>query len=409
MSDASPTPAQQPIAPDQPKVLFATFLKLGLTSFGGPTAHIGFFRKAFVEEKRWLTDRSYAELVALCQTLPGPASSQVGLGIGYLRGGVKGALAAWAGFTLPSAVIMALFAMGVATDMLITDTTLRLMKVIAAAVVFDALMGMAPSLAPDWRRRGIALLAIGLSFMIPGLLGPMVVVGVGAMLGFFLVDLRMEDIESPGDVPTNPLFPKIALAVFMLILIALPLTPTGNSVLDLFERMFRVGTLVFGGGHVVLPLMTGEFVDPGYVSGEAFVAGYGAAQGVPGPMFTLASFLGVLADPGPGGALGAFVATIGVFLPSFLLVIGLLPYWAKLGKSTAMRHALGGINAAVLGLLAWAFVGIVLPDALGLGHDGVLSILFHLGLVVAVYAVTKVVGLKIWHLVLAALGLGVFL
>lgn len=380
--------------------LFLTFLKLGLTSFGGPTAHIGYFRQAFVVERQWMTDRAYAELVALCQTLPGPASSQVGLGVGYLRGGVKGACVAWLGFTLPSAVIMALFAMGVANGTLVTDVTLELLKVIAAVVVFQALWGMAPSLAPDFARRIIALLSVILSILASGMYGPLIVVIVGAVLGFLIVDTRMEDIESPGKVPTDPLFPRIALGLFCVILIALPITPTGNHVIDLFESMFRVGSLVFGGGHVVLPLMNGEFVDPGFVSAADFVAGYGAAQGVPGPMFSIASYLGVLASSGPGGWIGAAVATVGVFLPSFLLVVALLPYWVKLGSNTAMRHALAGVNAAVLGLLAWTFAGTVLPDALNYWVDVLLIGIVWVGV--------HYLDIRVWKLVVASLIIGWF-
>ena len=333
--------------------VFAAFLKLGLTSFGGPVAHLGYFRAEFVERRKWLSESSYADLVALCQFLPGPASSQVGIAIGLSRGGYLGALAAWTAFTLPSAIILVLFAYGLtAAGNGYGGGWLHGLKVAAVAVVATAILGMARTLAPDRERATLAIAAMVIAFAVPSAWGQIAAILLGAAVGMLRLRTALPADQAVLPLPVGRTTGAIALLIFAVLLVALPLLAsfTGNSSLRLFDTFYRVGSLVFGGGHVVLPLLKAEVV-PLWVNGDAFLAGYGAAQAVPGPLFTFAAYLGAVI----GGWKIAVVCLVGIFLPSFLLVIGLLPFWDQLRKKPAAQAALRGVNAAVVGLLLAAF------------------------------------------------------
>jgi chromate transporter len=335
------------------KVL-AAFFRLGLTSFGGPVAHLGYFREEFVHRRRWLDDKSYADLVALCQFLPGPASSQVGIAIGLLRGGYAGALAAWIGFTLPSAVAMVLFGYGVgALGNAAGSGWLHGLKVAAVAVVAQAVLGMARTLAPDRARATLAVVAAIIALGAPSSWGQIGAIALGGIVGAVL--LRGGDEIAPAALPlhVSRALGALLLAVFFALLIGLPLlaAATPSQALKEFDAFYRAGSLVFGGGHVVLPLLQASVVPPGWVDNDAFLAGYGAAQAVPGPLFTFAAYLGTVMGPPPNGWIGASICLIAIFLPSFLLVIGALPFWDQLRRRPVAQASLRGVNAAVVGLL----------------------------------------------------------
>ena len=358
-------------------------LKLGLTSFGGPVAHLGYFRDEYVTRRRWLDERSYADLVALCQLLPGPASSQVGIAVGMTRAGIGGGAAAWLGFTLPSAAALILFGYGVtAFEQLVTAGWLRGLQAVAAAVVANALYGMARTLAPDRRRAGIAVLAaIGMLFWRTPAAQVLVIALAGAA-GWLLV---REEAASRRDPPRAAASASttaaatvrrtvICLALFLLLLIGLPVARqlTGNTWLAVFDGFYRSGALVFGGGHVVLPLLQAEVEPPGWVTGDRFIAGYGAAQAVPGPLFTFAAYLGTVmrgAPGAPGGWRGGLFALAAIYLPSFLLVIGILPLWERLRADARFRAAIAGVNAAVVGLLLAALYDPVWVTAIRVPGD----------------------------------------
>ena len=330
------------------------FLRLGLTSFGGPIAHLGYFHDEFVSRRRWLDEKTYADLVALCQFLPGPASSQVGIAIGLSRAGYAGALAAWLGFTTPSAIAMVLFAFGVgALGNALGGGWLHGLKVAAVAVVAQAVLAMMRSLAPDRARATLAVAATALVLAVPTAWGQ-----IGAIIISGLVGLAMFRAAPPADHvslphPVSRTVGAVALAVFFALLLGLPLLAAAipSQGLTLFEAFYRAGSLVFGGGHVVLPLLQAAVVPPGWVTNDAFLAGYGAAQAVPGPLFTFAAYLGAVMGPPPNGWAGAGICLIAIFLPSFLLVIGALPFWEELRRRAAAQAALAGVNAAVVGLL----------------------------------------------------------
>jgi len=330
------------------------FLRLGLTSFGGPVAHLGYFRDEFVTRRRWLDDRAYADLVALCQFLPGPASSQVGLAIGLSRAGYAGALAAWTGFTLPSAMAMVLFAYGVGA---LGDAAgagwLHGLKVVAVAVVAQAVLGMMRALAPDRERATMAIVAAVIVLAFPTAWGQVGAIALGGIVGLFMLRTAPSDDHAALPLTVSRTTGGVMLAIFFILLIALPLLAAAipDQTIRLVDAFYRAGSLVFGGGHVVLPLLQASVVPPGWVSNDSFLAGYGAAQAVPGPLFTFAAYLGAVMGPKPNGWIGATVCLLAVFLPSFLLVIGALPFWEVLRRKPAAQAALQGVNAAVVGLL----------------------------------------------------------
>jgi chromate transporter len=332
--------------------VFLAFLKLGLTSFGGPIAHLGYFRDEIVLRRRWISEIAYGDLVALCQFLPGPASSQVGFALGLWRAGPLGALAAWIGFTLPSAAFLIAFAMGAAAlDGAFAQGVLHGLKIVAVAVVAQAVWGMAKSLTPDLQRVAIALVAIVLALVLAGSLGQVTAIAAGALAG--LVVCRSAAAAPPAVMrfPVSPLAGIVSLAIFVLLLVGLPLLANGaGQGVALFDAFYRAGSLVFGGGHVVLPLLDAETVASGWVSKDSFLAGYGATQAVPGPLFTFAAYLGTVSD----GLVGAFIALVAIFLPGMLLLVGALPFWDALRAKPLAQAGMRGANAAVVGILAAA-------------------------------------------------------
>lgn len=365
----SRSPVPDSTSPGTVREVFVAFLRLGLTSFGGPVAHLGYFREAFVVRRRWLGDRAYADVAALCQFLPGPASSQVGMAIGLQRAGVRGLLAAWAGFTLPSAVLMVAFAYGVTA---FGDGAgagwIGGLKAAAVAVVAQAVLGMTRTLTPDARRATIATGAAIITLLLPTIAGfPVALgqVGVIALAGVaglaWLGSLSDDGAAEPFTVRVGRGAAVTCLVVFGALLVTLPLlaAATDGGVARLADIFYRAGSLVFGGGHVVLPLLQAELVPPGPASSglvghDQFLAGYGAAQAVPGPLFTFAAYLGAVTTSGPGGLAGAAIALVAIFLPSALLVVGALPFWERLRGAPRARRALAGVNAGVVGLLGAA-------------------------------------------------------
>ena len=357
MSSSPISPSRAEAPGSSVGTVFLAFLKLGSTSFGGPIAHLGYFRTEFVERRRWMDDRSFTDLVSLCQFLPGPASSQVGIAIGLLQAGWRGALAAWAGFTLPSAVALIAFAYGMAQyGELATSGAVHGLKVVAVAVVAQAVWGMAKNLCPDRLRAGLALLAALLTLVLPSTLGQLGAIVASGLLGWWILKLPPQPpIEHPR-YAVSPRAGLAALAVFAVLLVGLPAVAaaTGNPLLHLIDGFYRAGALVFGGGHVVLPLLQTTAVGSGAIGNADFLAGYGAAQAVPGPLFTFAAFLGTVM-PGPlQGWVGGLVFLTAIFVPAFLLVIGALPFWDVLRRRAGIQSAMAGINAGVVGILASA-------------------------------------------------------
>jgi len=333
------------------------FLRLGLSSFGGPIAHIGYFRDEFVTRRRWLDEQAYADLVALCQFLPGPASSEVGFSIGLMRAGYLGGLAAWTGFTLPSALALLLFAMGVGSlGGPVGSGLLHGLKLVAVAIVAQAVWGMARSLCPDRERASIAAVAAVIILFSPSSLAQIVAILLGAAAGF--VWCRAVPAEAGGHLamPVSRPVGLIALAAFS-VLLAGVLWFAGrlpSPGFDLFAAFYRSGALVFGGGHVMLPLLREAFVGPGWISDDTFLAGYGAAQAVPGPLFTFSAYLGALVKPEPHGFAGAALGLFAIFLPGVLILIGTLPFWDAFRSRRGVQAAMRGVNAAVVGLLGAA-------------------------------------------------------
>jgi chromate transporter len=347
--------------------VFTAFLRLGLTSFGGPIAHLGYFRTEFVERRRWVDDRSYGELVALSQFLPGPSSSQVGFALGLLRAGPLGALAAFAAFTLPSAILLVLFAVGVSWfDGPIAAGALAGLKVVAVAIVAQAVIGMARTLTPDLRRAAIALVALVIVVAFAGPLGQVGAILVGAIAGMLLCRAPIESTDDGTRFAIPRWVGIVALAVFAALVAALPVVAAlvRSPVVTLLDSFVRAGALVFGGGHVVLPLLEAEVVSTGLVGSDEFLAGYSAAQAVPGPLFTFAGYLGALAEPGPGGVAGAALALVAIFLPGFLILIGVLPFWHALRARPLAQGFIRGASAAVVGILAAALYDPVFTSAI---------------------------------------------
>jgi chromate transporter len=364
----SDSPQEAPSRSGTPAEVLRAFAVLGVTSFGGPVAHLGFFRAELVERRRWLRDADYGDLVVLGQFLPGPASSQVGLGLGLLRAGPLGALAAFTAFTLPSALLMLAVASGAGLlDGPVGSALLSGLAVGAVAIVAHAVLGMARSLAPDRVRASVAAVAAVLALALPGSPGQLAAIATGVLAGLWLC----RDEPAQATAPARPPAPgapaawaasvsrragAACLAVFAALLVGLPLLAkaTGSEAVALVDVFYRSGALVFGGGHVVLPLLQAGLVDPGWVTEEVFLTGYAAAQAVPGPLFTLATYLGAVTTLGPGGPLGALLATLAIFAPGLLLLVGVLPFWASLRERAWLRGVMRGAGAAVVGLLAAA-------------------------------------------------------
>lgn len=381
--------------------VFWVFLRLGLTSFGGPIAHLGYFHEAFVVRRKWLQEAAYADLVALCQFLPGPASSQVGMALGFSRAGYLGALAAWLGFTLPSALLMMLFALSVAefSDYLPAGA-LHGLKVVAVAVVAQAIWGLGIKLCPDRKRLSLAVAASLWISLWPTAGAQIAIVIAGGLFGLFALRTQNPLPHTPIQVPTSRAMGLVFLSAFFALLVGLPwlAKTTGNPALRQLDSYYRVGSLVFGGGHVVLPLLKNEVVGPGWVSQSDFVAGYGAAQGIPGPLLSLSAYLGAVASVPPSGLWGGLLCLGAIFLPSFLLILGVLPFWENLRQHQSMRFAMSGINAAVVGLLISAFYHPVWTSAILNARD------FSLGL--AAFALLAFWKTPSWLVVLLCAGIG---
>lgn len=352
--------------------------RLGLTSFGGPIAHLGYFHQEYVKRKQWLDEQSYADLVALCQFLPGPASSQVGIAIGIARARLLGGVAAWLGFTLPSALALIVFGLGIGAFASAADAGwLHGLKIVAVAVVAQAVWGMARSLCPDRERATIAVLASIVTLAWPSAVGQISSIALAGVAGVVIFPGSASSTVSHMRFPVGKNTAIAAWIIFFILIAGLPLLRqiAPGHALEVFDSFFRVGSLVFGGGHVVLPLLQAEVVSPGWVTNEQFVAGYGAAQAVPGPLFTFSAYLGTVMGPEPNGWPGALLALVAIFLPSFLLITGALPFWDLLRSVPVFQSALKGINAAVVGLLLAALYKPVWTSAIYSAAD------FGLGLV----------------------------
>lgn len=388
MSEMQVTPPDTPTPSTGPQwgrclEVLRAFLQLGLTSFGGPVAHLGYFRTEFVQRRQWLDDKSYSDLVALCQFLPGPASSQVGMALGQLRAGWLGSLMAWIGFTLPSALALIVFAYGIAQSSdLATSGAVHGLKVVAVAVVAQAVWGMAKTLCPDRTRVALAMGAALLTLALPGWLGQVGAIVACGLIGLWRVRLPHQTPLAHTGFGVSRRVGALALLVFFVLLMGLPLwvLASGSPLWALVEGFYRSGALVFGGGHVVLPLLQTTVVPSGAVSHSAFLAGYGAAQAVPGPLFTFAAYLGAVMNGPLSGWQGGLVLLLAIFLPAWLLVIGALPFWDALRQRDAVRHAMAGVNASVVGILLSALYDPVWTQAIESPQDVGLALLALLAL-----------------------------
>ena len=388
------------MATSGPVEVFRTFLKLGVTSFGGPVAHLGYFRDELVNRRQWVTEQHYAQLVALCQFLPGPSSSQVGFALGLIRGGYLGALAAWIAFTVPSALLLVLFAMGaVAFDGVVGQGLLVGLKAVAVAVVAHAVWGMAKTLTPDLRRIIIGLGAVTFALLLPGMYGQLIAIVLGLVVGMLWCRSVVSGDQEPLTVRVSKRVGIACAVVFGLLLAGLPVVAalTSNAWVVMTDAFYRAGALVFGGGHVVLPLLQGEPAITSAVTPDQFLAGYGAAQAVPGPLFTFAAYLGFEMGDGATAWLTAAVALIAIFVPGILLLLAVLPFWNAVRNNTTVAAAMAGANAAVVGVLAAALVTPIITS----GITGVAPLLIAL----ACFVLLTVAKLPAWAVVLiGALG-----
>ncbi len=357
--------------------VFAVTLRLGLTSFGGPVAHLGYYREEYVKRRQWLDEPTFADLVALCQFLPGPASTQVTMAVGLMRAGYLGMLAAWTGFAMPSAIAMVLFAYGVEeVGGALNSGWLHGLKVVAVAVVAQAVLGMMRSLAPDRARATLAVAAGIVVLSFPTALGQIGAILLGGFVGAVLLKNGPHNAsQTKLPIAVSRWTGAAFLALFLVLLVGLPLAAArvSSQSLDLAAAFYRAGSLVFGGGHVVLPLLQASVVPPGWVTNDAFLAGYGAAQAVPGPLFTFAAYLGAVMGPEPNGWLGAIICLVAIFLPSFFLIAGMLPFWDQLRRLSVAQSALRGVNAAVVGLLLAALYHPVWTSAIASPYDFALA------------------------------------
>lgn len=354
------------------EILFVSF-KLGLTSFGGPVAHLGYFHEEYVRRRKWLDEKTYADLVAICQFLPGPASSQVGIGIGAMRAGLLGGFASFIGFTLPSVLLLIIFALFIDGFKLMDSGWIHGLKLVAVAIVAHAIVGMSKTLTPDIPRKSIALIVLIGFLLWPSNINQIIMIVGAAVTGMFLYKHKVSKDATIHKFPVSYITGVISLSIFFILLIALPVISAFTDIrwIAMFDSFYRAGSLVFGGGHVVLPLLESEFVLGGWLSEEAFLTGYGAAQAVPGPLFTFASYIGAVID----GWIGGLLAAAAIFLPAYLLVIGTLPFWNSIRRNPKINGALMGVNAGVLGLLIAAFYQPIWTSSIEEPQDFALSAL----------------------------------
>lgn len=379
--------------------VFTAFLFLGCTSFGGPIAHLGYFRREFVERRRWLEETAYADLVALCQFLPGPASSQVGMSLGIYRAGLPGALIAWIAFTLPSAIVMVLFAFGIAHVSQVQQAAwLHGLMITAVAIVAHAVWTMGRTLCVGLIRLSIAIGAAAICLFAPTVWSQLLAIAIGGGIGLLFLKSQNNSPISSISVSYGHAWAVAALTLFFVLLMGLPLLVAANDshTVALIDSFYRSGSLVFGGGHVVLPLLQQEVVPQGWITNETFLAGYGVAQVVPGPLFTFAAYLGASMSPAPSGVAGATICALAIFLPSLLLVVGALPYWDRLRQHTRTRTALQGINAAVVGILLAALYNPIITSSMHSPTD--------LAIAVGGFVLLVVWNLPSWFVVMACTG-----
>ncbi|WP_284140177.1 chromate efflux transporter [Virgibacillus sp. LDC-1] len=374
-------------------------LKLGCTSFGGPVAHLGFFKNEYIDKRKWIDEKTYADIIALCQFLPGPASSQVGIAIGMVRGGLIGGIVSWFGFTIPSVIVLMLFAMLFQATTVGEPTWITSLKIVAVAVVAHAVLGLGKKLTPDKPRIAIAIGAAAVMLLYASTIVQIGVIIAAGLLGALLFRSEVEARLVPFTVSISKKLSVAALGVFVLLLVVLPIVAqyVSNSNIQLFDMFFRVGSLVFGGGHVVLPLLEQEIVPTGLLTGDQFLAGYGMVQAVPGPLFTFASYLGMMLE----GVTGAVIATVAIFLPSFLLIIGTLPFLSTLRTKKRVQGMLMGVNASVVGILLAAFFNPVFTSAITGGAQFALAILL--------FALLQFWRVPAWLVVVIGVSIGQFL
>ncbi|MGX9931049.1 chromate efflux transporter [Virgibacillus salarius] len=353
--------------------ILLTSTKLGLTSFGGPVAHLAYFKDEYIDRRKWLDDRTYADIIAICQFLPGPASSQVGISIGMMRGGLLGGFISWFGFTVPSIIVLIVFALMYQTFSLDDAGFIHSLKIVAAAVVLHALIGLGKKLTPDKSRLAIAIAAASIMLIFPSAWMQIVIILGAGMVGLKLFTDKAESKVQPFSVSISKKLGLTSLGILISLLIILPLLNrvSDNPLLNIFDIFFRVGSLVFGGGHVVLPMIEREVVPTGLLTANEFLAGYGMAQAVPGPLFTFSSYLGTMME----GITGAIIATIGIFLPSFLLIVAALPFLNELRKRATFQGVLMGVNASVVGILLAAFYDPVIKSSIFNPADFALGII----------------------------------
>ena len=352
------------------EILF-TSIKLGLTSFGGPVAHLAYFKEEYIDRKKWLSDKTYADLIALCQFLPGPASSQVGISIGILRGGLLGGIVSFIGFTLPSIIVLIIFALLYQSFSLEGAVFIQSLKVVAVAVVLHALIGLGKKLTPDKSRLAIALVSAIVMLLYPSAWIQILIIFAAGLVGLKFFQDKSESKIEPFHVDISKRMGITSLLILVSALIILPILNNtfNNALLNIFDVFFRVGSLVFGGGHVVLPMIERELVPLGLLSSGEFLAGYGMAQAVPGPLFTFASYLGTMME----GITGAIIATVAIFLPSFLLIVAALPFLSELRQKASFQGVLVGVNASVVGILLAAFYDPVIKSSIIDGSDFALA------------------------------------
>lgn len=349
--------------------------KLGLTSFGGPTAHLGYFHEEYIRRRKWLDEKTYAELVALCQFLPGPASSQVGIGIGVIRGGLLGGIISFLGFTMPSVIALIIFALLMQGLDVSEAGWIHGLKIVAVAVVAHAILGMTKNLTPDLSRKALAIFSLAVVLLWQTAFAQVGAILVAGLIGYFLYKQSNELKQTNFIFPISKKVGTVCLVLFFALLVILPILRgwTNSAFIALFDSFYRAGSLVFGGGHVVLPLLEREFVPSGMIGEEAFLAGYGVTQAVPGPMFTFASYLGTAMAGWPGG----IIATVAIFLPAFLLIFGTLPFWEMMRRNGRMKGAFMGMNAAVVGILGAALYDPIFTSAVLAPIDFVFAVVLY--------------------------------